>query len=85
VNVGIVIGNLWATIQNKEFSSLKLLLVQPYDIESSTAYGTAILMADTINSGIGDKVLYVYEGSSARLALDNDKTSCEAVIIGFVN
>lgn len=83
--VGKVIGNLWSTIQEATFNGKKLLLVQPYNFVSKKTEGAAILAVDLVASGIGDNVLLVYEGASSRQELAEEKTPCEAVIVGVVD
>ncbi|MHB2018211.1 MAG: EutN/CcmL family microcompartment protein [Candidatus Xenobia bacterium] len=83
--IGRVLGPLWATIQDPNFNGAKLLLVQPLDVVTGEAFGNEVLAVDLVDSGQGDLVLVVYEGSSSRLVLGNEKSPAEAVIVGFVD
>jgi ethanolamine utilization protein EutN len=83
--VGEVVGNLWSTIQERNFAGTKLLLVQPLDVIEGKPSGATILAVDVTQAGIGDTVLVVYEGSSSRLALNSERTPCEAIIVGIVD
>ncbi|MBI2252640.1 MAG: EutN/CcmL family microcompartment protein [Armatimonadetes bacterium] len=83
--IGKVIGNLWATIQEENFKGAKLLLVEPLNILNDQAENNVVVAIDLVDAGIGDRVLVVYEGGSSRLALKNEKTPCEAIIVGIVD
>ena len=80
-----VLGPLWATIQDPNFSGAKLLLVQPLDATTGEPFGNEVLAVDVVDAGAGDLVLIVYEGSSSRLVLGNEKSSAEAVIVGVID
>lgn len=83
--LGRVVGNLWSTIQEPEFTGTKLMVVQPLDAWTLGPGGNTVVAVDRAQAGIGDVVLVVYEGSSSRLVLGNDKSPCEAVIVGIVD
>lgn len=82
---GKVVGQLWSTIQEDEFAGTKLLLVEPIDLLTGKLTGETILAVDAVDAGVGDTVLVVYEGGSARIILHDPKTSCEAVVAGVVD
>lgn len=75
-----VTGTLWSTICDPGFKGKKLTLVAPLGSSESK-----ILAVDLVGSRVGDKVLVVYEGSSSRLALEDAKTPCEAIIVGLID
>jgi ethanolamine utilization protein EutN len=83
--IGRVVGNLWSTVQEPQFAGTKLLLVQPLDPRDGSKSGATILAVDAVSAGVGDLVLVVYEGSSSRLSLNNERTPCEAIIAGLVD
>lgn len=85
MTVGEVVGNLWSTIQEPSFQGTKLLLVQPIDLVTRQPAGNTIVAVDVVQAGVGDTVLVVYEGSSSRLSLNNERTPCEAIIVGIVD
>lgn len=61
-----VVGNVVATQKNKHLIGKKLLLIQPIDMEGKPA-GAEVLVVDGIGAGIGDLVLAIAEGGSARM------------------
>lgn len=64
--LGQVIGNVVSTVKENCYRGLKMLWVQPIDPEGKPR-GDAILTFDTVDAGVGDKVLVVQEGGSAQL------------------
>lgn len=83
--LGRVVGNIVATIKETDYEGSKLLLVEPYDIVKRQFTGETLLAIDTVNAGAGDMVLVLNEGGSARMILENQKTSAEMVIAGIVD
>ena len=82
---GEVVGCLWSSHQDPGFDRLPLKLIVPADARSGETGGNTIVAVDLVGSRTGDKVLVVYEGSSSRLCIGNDKTPCEAVVVGIVD
>jgi microcompartment protein CcmK/EutM len=85
VIVGRVVGSLWSTACEPSFIGTKLMLVQPIHAGTREDAGNTVLAIDQAQSGMGDTVLVVYEGSSSRLVLGSERTPCEAVIVGIVD
>lgn len=82
---GEVVGCLWSSYQDPGFDRLSLKLIVPSDARTGETAGNTIIAADLVGSRTGDKVLVVYEGSSSRLCIGNEKTPCEAVVVGIVD
>lgn len=61
-----VVGNVVATQKNKYLEGKKLLLIQPIDV-TGKPYGGEQLAVDGVGAGIGDLVVAIAEGGSARL------------------
>jgi len=79
-----VIGTLVSTVQHESFSGHKLLWVQPVD-GAGRAVDAALIAVDGAQAGVGDYVLVVQEGKSARAVMENDKAPCEAVVAGVID
>lgn len=79
-----VYGNVVATVKHPFFSGRKLLLVERLRLDGSTdaQYDIAI---DLVQAGMGDTVLVLDEGSSARTLLDAPDGPVRAVIVGIVD
>lgn len=61
-----VVGSLVSTHKNKLLIGEKLLFVQPID-EKLVPFGNEMLAVDGVGAGVGDIVLILNEGGSARM------------------
>jgi ethanolamine utilization protein EutN len=83
--IGQVAGTVVATIKHPMFAGHKLLLVERLDLTEQITehYDIAV---DTVQSGVGDRVLVLDEGSSARQVLDVEPWGpVRAVIVGIID
>jgi ethanolamine utilization protein EutN len=83
MQIGKVIGNVWATRKEEGLTGLKFLFVQLEDPQESPV-GTPLIAADRIGAGIGDRVM-VTRGSAARFIIKREDIPLDAVIIGIVD
>lgn len=67
MQVGTVVGQLWATRKESSLEGLRLLVVQPYLLGSEPSAETLVAV-DTIGADIGERVLVVV-GRAARHAI----------------
>jgi microcompartment protein CcmK/EutM len=83
--LGKVIGNIVSTIKLDDFRGHKLLLVQPV-IPEGASWKEPLICIDIVGAGVGETILYVDEGNSARQLLDlGGDASVRAVIVGIVD
>ena len=83
MNIGMVIGNVWATRKEDRLNGSKLMVVQQID-PASGATEESYVAVDCVGAGIGERVLVV-QGSGARAALRNMETPVDAAIIGILD
>jgi ethanolamine utilization protein EutN len=79
-----VLGDIVSTVKNKQFKGKKILIVQPLDLENQPS-GDAFLALDSVQAGVGDRVLVLREGGSARIVFNDDKIPIQAVITAVVD
>jgi microcompartment protein CcmK/EutM len=80
-----IIGNVVSTLKEPGYESRKILIVQPID-PAGAAKGKSFLAVDTVQAGIGDTVMVMEEGGSARMILNEPDTfTVKAVIAGIVD
>ncbi len=80
-----VIGNVVSTIIAPGYESKKILVVQPID-PSGKPKGSSFLAIDAVQAGVGDTVLILEEGGSARAIINEpDSMTVKAVIAGIVD
>lgn len=84
MQIGKIIGNVWATRKEEKLAGLKLLLVQPINITDGSAEGICLVAADIIGAGAGEMVLFV-SGSSARNAAGDNSIPVDATVVGIID
>jgi microcompartment protein CcmK/EutM len=85
MTLGRVVGNVVSTEKHPHYQGRKLLVVQPVDPEGK-AKGRSILAVDGVQAGIGDLVLVVDEGGSAREVIaDESAMTVRTTICGIVD
>lgn len=83
--LGKVIGNLVADAKIEDYKGSKILLVQPIDPEGKPV-GKLMVAVDGVQAGIGDTVLVMDEGGSARMLLERPDTfTIRTVVAGIVD
>lgn len=83
MQMGKVIGNVWATRKEEGLEGLKLLIVQPVN-SAGQPIRTQLVAADRIGAGIGDDVL-VTSGGSSRYIMKEKSLPIDAVIVGIID
>jgi len=83
MKVGLVAGSVVSTISHPFFDGERLLLCDLLDIEGAAAGYT--IAVDRVDAGVGDTVLILDEGSSARQLFGVETGPVRAVIIGIVD
>ncbi len=83
--LGKVIGNVVSTIKDKNLNGAKLMTVKQVDVKNLAPYGKPMIAIDSVEAGIGDNVLLLKEGGSARLLLKKNKIPVNLVIVGVVD
>jgi len=83
-----VVGNVVSTVKNENYIGHKLLIVRPMDLDGSL-YGEESVVLDgaDCDAGIGDHVLVIQEGGSARLVarVENPLAPVETAVAGVID
>lgn len=79
-----VVGNVVATQKHQSHEGQKILLVQPLDLEGEPM-GDVIVALDSVDAGIGDRVLAVQEGFSAMTSVGQVESPIDAAVIGVID
>ena len=66
-----VVANVVSTEKHPHYKGHKILVVQPIDPEGKPK-GRSLLAVDGVQAGIGDRVLVVDEGGSARAVIGDE-------------
>jgi microcompartment protein CcmK/EutM len=83
VIIAKVVGSAVSTMKLDALQSSKLLIVRPADAQGN-ATGAPVLAVDLVGAG-EDELVMVSEGSSARMAMGNDRSPADAAIIGILD
>ena len=84
-----VTGSVVSTQKVDSMSGFKLLVVEPYRLDTDTreqlvSTGRTFIAVDTLGAGEGEYVL-ITQGSSARMTPETKEISIDAVIIGIID
>ena len=82
--VGRVSGTVVATIKHEAFHGHKLLVVDQLDTAGAPT-GAYDICVDTVQAGVGDRVLVIDEGNGARQILNRKEAPVRAVVVGIVD
>jgi microcompartment protein CcmK/EutM len=84
VYLGTVVGDVVSTHKNDRLEGKRLLLVRRLGLDMKPE-GAEVVTLDVVDAGVGDKVLVVQEGSSARKIFGDDWLPVQAVIVGVID
>jgi len=73
-----------STHKNKHLTNNRLLVAQPVDLKGN-AIGNTLIAQDVVDAGVGDQVLVMKEGGSARIALKKTEAPIQAVVVAIVD
>lgn len=79
-----VIGTVVAPVQHPVLDGRRLLLVRALD-PTGKASGKTRIAIDHARAGVGDRVLVIDEGSSARTALEAPNAPVKTVVVAVVD
>jgi len=82
--IGVVTGNVVATIKHEAFDGRKLLIVDKLSPEGEMT-GHYDICVDMVQAGVGDRVMVIDEGNGARQVLNRKIAPVRAVIVGIVD
>jgi ethanolamine utilization protein EutN len=84
VILGVVKGEVYSTINHPDYDGRRLLLVDRIRPDGSED-GGYLIAVDAVDAGVGQTVLIVDEGNSARQVVENPDAPIRSVIIGIVD
>ncbi|NIA25521.1 MAG: hypothetical protein GWP04_08105 [Gammaproteobacteria bacterium] len=84
MKVGRVVGTVVSTINSPVFDHRKLLVCDLLDA-GGEADGDYLIAVDTVGAGVGETVLILDEGTSARQVVGWQTAPIRAVVVGIVD
>jgi len=82
--LGKVCGTIHSTINHPFYESKKLLVVDKLDPYRKPT-GKYLIAIDSVDAGVGETVLMIDEGNSARHIVGDSNAPLRSIIIGIVD
>ena len=82
--LGKVAGEIYSTINHAVFDNQKILVVDKITPRGQ-ATGDYIIAIDVVDAGVGDTVLMIDEGNSARQIMEAPNAPYRSVVVGVVD
>ena len=82
--LGRVQGQVVSTIKHPAYANRRMLLLDRIDPDGNDL-GTYLVAVDAVDAGVGQTVLVIDEGNSARQVVNDTKAPIRSVIIGIVD
>ena len=80
-----VVGNVVATQKNERYANARVMMCQPMTPEGAET-GVALIALDSVDAGVGDRVLIVQEGWGASTAATGEPgAAIDSAIVGVVD
>jgi ethanolamine utilization protein EutN len=79
-----VVGDVVATQKAPSHFGRKLLVVQPLNLDGSDR-GEVMVALDSVDAGVGDRVLLTTEGYSAMTAVGRPDSPISTAVIGVID
>jgi ethanolamine utilization protein EutN len=80
-----VVGPMWATVKHPAYAGRSLFVVQPID-DTGKDTGHSFVAIDSVQAGVGDKVIVLTEGNGVRQILQmGDNVPIRSMIVGIVD
>jgi len=84
VIIGKVAGEIYSTINHDFYNHKKLLIVDKLT-PTGKPTGDYLIAVDSVDAGVGETVLVVDEGNSARQVVDDPNAPIRSIIIGIID
>jgi ethanolamine utilization protein EutN len=82
--LGTVRGNIVSTINHPFYTGKKMLVVEKEDFTGKPS-GYLVALDPGVNAGVGELVLVIDEGNSARQVVADSNAPLRSIIIGIVD
>ena len=82
--IGTVRGSIVSTINHPFYTGRKMLLVEKEDF-AGRAGGYLVAVDGGVGAGIGERVLVIDEGNSARQVVSDPKAPLRSIIVGIID
>ena len=82
--IGKVAGEIYSTINHDFYNQKKLLVVDKLTLAGKPS-GNYLIAVDSVAAGVGETVLIVDEGNSARQVVNDATAPIRSIIVGIID
>jgi microcompartment protein CcmK/EutM len=82
--IGRITGTIYSTINHKFYDSKKMMIVDKLNADGNPT-GKYLVAVDTVQAGIGETVLVIDEGNSARQIIKDKAAPIRSIIVGIID
>jgi ethanolamine utilization protein EutN len=82
--LGRIVGNVVSTQELEIYKGFKILVVQPVKPDGRP-HGATFLAIDSVQAGVGDTILVIDEGNSARQIINDKMAPIRSVVAAIVD
>jgi microcompartment protein CcmK/EutM len=83
MQIGRVVGRVWATVKNPSLDAQRVLIVQPLTVELEPT-GKQLLCLDAVGAGAGE-LIYWCRGKEASFPFLPVEVPTEATVVGIID
>ena len=84
MRIAKVIGNAYATLKHEKLKGIKLMIIQPINPYGDNN-GKAIIVADYLNTGVGNIVFWIGDGSTICKINGDRSIPLRGCILGIID
>ena len=82
--IGRVTGTIYSTINHEFYDGKKMMIVDKINADGNPT-GKYLIAVDSVQAGIGETVLVVDEGNSARQIIQDSEAPIRSIIVGIID
>ncbi len=82
--IGKVVGEIYSTINHSFYDAKKLLIIDKLNPDQTPA-GGYLIAVDSVDAGVGETVLVIDEGNSARQVVDDTTAPIRSIVVGIID
>ncbi|PJA26160.1 MAG: hypothetical protein CO189_12170 [candidate division Zixibacteria bacterium CG_4_9_14_3_um_filter_46_8] len=82
--IGRVVGEIYSTINHHFYDGRKLLVIDLINPDRKPT-GGYIIAVDSVDAGVGETVLVIDEGNSARQVVDDSNAPIRSIVVGIID
>jgi ethanolamine utilization protein EutN len=82
--IGKVVGELYSTINHSFYNHKKILIIDKMT-PAGQSLGHYLIAVDSVDAGVGETVLVIDEGNSARQVVADTTAPIRSIVVGIID